>query len=376
LADFNELQELLSYRVLTDVYQEWGRQNATPNPLYDYYVRGTPARQFPADLVEYVVVSAIRQAAPLNLRDNPARMLQPTGKQVRRMVMMRMFNQIQLGMGALQMLREPDNWWLQQKGMTEVNQQLEDLATKQAITKQLVLGKLMTAGTVYVDANGNIQETSTNALWSLSAGIPAANTGQLARANFFPGGTGNIIATKWSDPNALILDQLDELSDAAQRQRTPPLRHVWLFRPNKKWLRNNLQIQKLFNFQVGPERLDNALKDDNFEINNYVFHFMGATYQPAAGPPDNPYIPVNMAIITPELGPWFLNGEGMEYVPRTVGVNGETMQEAMDNLDERYGDFAYLELAHNPVRVNVFAGSNFLYGLKAPNVVFTPTVDF
>ena len=381
MADFNELQEILKYTVLTDMYQEYGRENATPNPLYDYYVGGTPAKPFPADLVEFVVVSAIRQAAPINLRDSPARMMQPTGKSVRRMMMMRMFNSLQLGVGSLQMLRKPEVYELQNKGMDEINQQLEDLGTKQAITKRLICAKGFTGGVIYIDAGGNVLESSTNALWSLNWGVPAANTGQLARSNFFSGGTGNIIATKWSDPSALILDQLDELSDAAQRLRVPPPRHVWLFRPNKKWIRNNLQIQKLYNFQTLANRLDNDLKDDSFEINNYVFHFMGATYQPASGPPDAPYIPVNLAIVTPERGPWFLNGEGMEYVPgesilKQVAPPTGSVSEVMADFDEKYGDFAYLELAHNPLRVNVFAGSNFLFGLKAPNAIFPITCDF
>jgi hypothetical protein len=380
MADFLELREVLDYRFLTTVYEEWGRENITPDPLFDYYVGNREAERFPTDLVEWVVISAIRTPAPLNLRDNPARMIAPTGKSERRSVMIHMFNQIQFGMGVLQMLREPDNWALQNKGLTEIRQQMQDLTTKQALTKRVVLATLLTGGVVYIDAGGNILQSSTNALWSISAGIPAANAGQLARSNFFPGGTGNIIATKWSDPTALMLDQLDELSDAAQRQRTPPPKHIWLFRPNKKWIRNNMQIQKLFNFETGSSRLDNALKDDVFEVNNYVFHFMGTTYSPAAGGLDVPYIPANIALITPDVGPWFLNGTGMELIPTTNIINVmngmATADQAMKDVEEQWGAFSYIQLVGNPGRANIFTGDNWLYGLKAPNVVFTPTVDF
>jgi hypothetical protein len=392
MASFNELNELMSYRALTSLYQDYGRENVTPNPFFDMYVGGRTPENLPTDLVEYVAISAVRTPAPMNLRDNPARMLQPTGKTVRRMVMARMFNQIQFGMGSLQMLRDPENYVLQRMGMRELQQQLEDLATKQLITKHVFLSKVLGGQTIYIGPNGDIQESSSGALYSISSGIPASNVGQIARAGFFPGGVGNIIATAWDDPAALLLDQLDELNDAAQRAKLPPLKHIWLFAKNRKWIRNNTQIKTLFQYTSADNsmRLDRAVAGDTFEIEGYTFHFYNGTYQPTSGGLDIPYIAETQAIITPDVGPWFVHGAGMEYVPSTTALQqfgfsyggdnypnvADAISKGLSGLDEVYGDFGYTELTHGPVRLNLFTGSNFLYGLKNPNAVFAPTVDF
>lgn len=384
MASFGEVVERLQFAALTEMFEEYGRQ-APPNPFFDFYTRGTPT-DFPADQVQFVALQAIRSAAPLNLRGSPARMLQPTGKQIRSLTMMRMFNAVQLSMDAVQMLRKPDQYAYQQKGFEEVSQQMEDAGTRCITAKQLTLAKSFAGGAVYVGAQGQILESSSGAVYTIDLGIPAANKAQLARSAFFSGGSGNIIAQSWDDPTALILDQLDELYDGAARTNVAPPRHVWLFRSNKKWLRNNLQIQKLYNFQVDSNRLDNTLKDDQFEINNYVFHFYGGTYQPSTGGALIPFIPDTMAIITPEPGPWFANGRGMEYVPQRTGLvesgsvegffNPSSLTAALASLDEVYGDFGYVEVAISPTRLNLFSGSNWLYGFKQPNYVFCPTVKF
>jgi len=53
-----------------------------------------------------------------------------------------------------------------------------------------------------------------------------------------------------------------------------------------------------------------------------------------------------------------------------------TFEEAMSKTAKVYGDFAYLRVDDNPVKLTMRMGMNFLYAFADPNAVWMPTVDF
>jgi hypothetical protein len=53
-----------------------------------------------------------------------------------------------------------------------------------------------------------------------------------------------------------------------------------------------------------------------------------------------------------------------------------SVQEALGSLTEVYGQFAYLYLNTNPIKLSLMLGDNFYYGLADTNAVYMLTVDF
>lgn len=370
MAGFTELEQLLDYRALTEVYSEYGRTAAGVNPLFDFYTR-VPSRNFDMDEVEFIKLGTVKDPSQVNFRGNPARRRQPTGKARRALSMLNMFDVLNLKVDSLMFLREPDAWLLQQGGANEIAQQLEDMATAHRYLKWLWIAKNFTGSAVYIDANGDILESSTGAVVTIDNGLPAANQSQVDLSNF--GGSGNAIAAAWDVAGTKLLTQLDVLNHTCvEYQNSEPLRHIWLHPTGKAWVRQNTEILAMYD--AGQERLDRALMGETFEINGYTFHFYGGTYTATDGT-NKPFIPLTKAIITPEPGPWLAQGNGVQIVPKTVDVQpGEFVNFA--GWDKHYGDFAYFQAEHNPPSVNCFAGTNWLWGFRNPASVFAPTVDF
>lgn len=402
MAVLSEIEQILDYRALGAAYREAG-DNGTRNPLFNYYV-GAPTREasteamsiignatdpqsvmeetrkiplassagngsverYPTDTVEYIVMNRQKDPLPLNKKGSPARMVSPTGLQSRRITMSYMFNKIGLTARALQALRDPSNWLLQQMGREEVRRQATDFAIKHAVAKQVYLSKVMVDGIVYLDDNGEILESSSGATTTIDSGVPAGHKAQL---NY--DGSGNLITAAWDVAGTDIMRQLDNLRFAADVENVEPPKHIWLNGQSKFWIRANTEIKSYFS---GVERLDQALMGDSFELNDYVFHFYSGTYTAADGT-DKPYIPTNKAIITPDLGPWFLNAIGMEILPTSIGVYG-SLDESLNSLVEVYGQFGYSRLNENPVELQVYLGDNFQYLFRNPKSVWMPTVDF
>lgn len=399
MADLYDVKSILDYRELTEGYVAWGR-NGTPNPFFEFYTgmsapdvpdesppltgggsvsvnadgstttaAGLP--QYPTDQVEFIKLGRVKDPAPINFRGQPARVLQPTGKSKAELAMLNSFNVISLSMDVMQMLREPDQHILQQRGRTEIAQQFEDFGTRHRVLKQVYVAKSFLGGAIYFNAEGEILESSSGAAITVQTGVPAINLGQLDKADFGTG-SGDIVATAWDQAGAKILTQLEDLAEATEYQNTEPLRHIWLHRSNKKWLRENTEILAFYG--AGQERLDKDLLSDTFEIGNFTFHFYGGTYTAADGT-TKPFIPKDQAIITPDPGGWLAQGVGLQLIPTTLDIRG-TVEEAVASWQEHWGDFAYLLCDHNPASLNMYMGFNWLFGFRNPASVFAPTVDF
>lgn len=374
MADLYELETILDYRTLTETYSDYARQGS-PNPFFDFYTAGQ-VKPFPTDTVEFIKLSQVKDPAPTNLRGNPARMLQPTGKGKRRLTMLNMFNAMQLSMDSMQMLRKPDQWVLQSKGREEIEQQFEDFSTRQRITKQVYLAKSLQSTNIYFDANGDILESSSGAAITVPTGIATSHLDGISKTTFGTG-SGDVFAVSWSDPAAKILDDLDEMNEIGERLGIEPLRHVWMARQNKVYIRNNDQILDMYATAGGNQsRLDNDLKGDMFEVNNYVFHFYGGTYTNTSGNAEL-FIDDGRVIITPDPGVnnWYVQGEGMQYVCNTLQP-AQTLEQLLASFDEKYGDFAYLMPSTNPPSLTLYMGTNWLWGLRNPDSVFAPTAFF
>lgn len=350
------------------MYTGWGRQGGGPNALYDFLIGGLTPQQYRADTVDVVRLTGVLDPAPINYRGQPARVLQPTGKDAARLVMLNAFDTIQLSMDSLMMLRDPENWYLQERGKAEVEQQSRELGMRHTLTKYVYVSKFLLNATIYISKSGVIQEASdSNTQHTISTGLPAANLSQL---NI--GGLGNVISASWATAGTKILDDLDTLTARAVTAGQEPPRHIWMNWADKYLLRNNTQIMASYGQNVNL--FTAALRGDTLEIGNYMFHFFSGAYKAEDGTMKY-YIPQGRAIITPEPGAWLHYGEGLQLVPRSLDVFQDASA-ALANWDDKFGDFAYTLLRVDPIALNLYAGFNMLFGLRNPSCVYAPTIVY
>ena len=358
------LDEVLHPLVVTDMYSTHAGR-FFENPLLETY--GGDARRYRGDRFQFAYHAAARTPAPANLRGQPARVLQATGATQRQVYMVRSFNEIGLSADALQMVRRPEDLSLQEAGREEIRRQMEDFGDRHRLFRAVCLAKTLTAGEIHFDNAGHVVEGVAEAAYTVDLGVPAAHKGDLTH-----GGV-PLIDRAWSESDAAILDQLDAIKVAAQEDGAPEPRHLWLHHSAKRHLRANAQLQSYL--QGSAERIDAVLRGSVIdELAGWTWHFYSGAYRTADGA-SRPFIPEGRAVMTPDPGPWLRAADGSELLPTYVGPRA-TVDEALADVEEVFGDFAYVLLDDNPTRLVLRMGANFAYALAEPKAVWMPTIDF
>lgn len=364
MATTYELQEILHPRVISEAYREEASRFFN-NPLVTYYSQ--QIRDYTGDRFEFAYRAAMNEPAPANLRGQPARVLQPTGLAERRVYMLHAFNEVGLSMDALQMIRRPNDVTLQQKGRQEIQRQFEDFGDRHLIFRAVCLAKTFTEGRLHFNAEGQILESSANAVYSVDFGVDDSHREQL------DDGSGDLITTAWSNSSAKILDDLDDLRIRAEAENAGEPRHIWLHHSAKRWFRDNTQLKDYV--QGSPEKVDRVLAGSMIEdLNGWTWHFFSGTYLAVDGT-TKPYIPKDQAIITPDVGPWLRAVNGSELITSFEGVRS-SLDDAVGEITEVFGDFAYVKLVDNPTKLVLRMGTNFVYAFANPNAIWMPRVDF
>lgn len=359
-----ELEEILHPRVITETY----RQEACRffhNPLVEFYSSQT--REWSGDRYEFAYREAMKEPAPANFRGQPARVLQPTGSTERRVYLLHAFNEVGLSTEALRMIRRPTDQTLQEQGRREIRFQMEQFGDRHRLFRALCLAKTLTQGEIHFDAAGHVLESNSGASYSVDFAVPASHKQQL------DGGSGAIIDKAWSDASAKILDDLDTVRMQAEEENAEEPRHIWLHHTAKRWLRDNTQLQSYV--QGSAEKVDQVLRGSMIEdLNGWTWHFFSGTYSGFDGV-TRPFIPKDQAIMTPDVGPWLRAVDGSELIAGFEGIH-PGIDDAMGEISEVHGDFAYVRLVDNPTKLVLRMGTNFVYAFANPSAVWMPTVDF
>lgn len=364
MASTYSLEEILHPRVITEAYREEAGRFFS-NPLVDYY--SGQIREYTGDRFEFAFRAAMKEPAPANLRGQAARVLQPTGLAERRVYMLHAFNEVGLSMDALQMIRRPNDETLQRKGREEIQRQFEDFGDRHRIFRAVCLAKTLSQGVIHFNTDGQVLESATGAAYSVDFGVPATRKGQLDP------GSGAIIGLPWDNPAARILDDLDDIRIQAESEGVGEPRHIWLHHAAKRWLRDNTQLQEYV--KGSPEMVERVLAGSMIEdLNGWTWHFFSGTYQAADGS-SKPYIPLTQAILTPDIGPWLRAVNGSELITGFEGIRS-SVDEALGEITEVFGDFAYVKLVDNPTKLVLRMGTNFVHAFANPGSVWMPTVDF
>jgi hypothetical protein len=367
MSDVSELREVLTPQFLSRTYSRIAAATLS-NPMLDLYSRPT---EYDGDEIDMVVFDDIREPAPVNPRGAPARTLDAAGAARRRFVPIHVFNEVTVPMAAVEFLRRPESRAVQDRGLQELRRQMDLFGRRHRSLRGVVLAQALTRGRIHWDReSGRILDAAGPGAETVELGVPDSHRETLAHPAF---AGSDIIEQSWSDPAAKILTQLENIREAAEFDKAPIPRHVWLHPQAKRWLRANTEIGGFL--RSSPTRSEEALAGfgDAIEIADFVFHFFGGTWE---GPDGNlrPLIPKDTAAITPDPGDWFRHYETSETVPLADGVIG-SFDSIFSSTTRVYGDFAYLRIADNPVKVTMRMGMNFLYAFADPAAVWCPLIQ-
>ena len=171
--------------------------------------------------------------------------------------------------------------------------------------------------------NMNLVATASGTDISVSMQVPAAHTGQLAVGS----GGANVIGTSWATSNADLIAQLMQLQHYAAKVNGRRLKHIWVNGNTGQYLFKNSVIQavggsvyRIFDTlnpnteitegqkfpDTGVSVVFRGLPDYTFHIYNqgYVSAGTGESFSAQTGANWTPFIPDNVAIITPDPGDW------------------------------------------------------------------------
>jgi hypothetical protein len=373
MADLKALAEVLDFTALTEMYRQAANYDSTENQLYNFYASGAAERS-ETKKFQFIYDADQLKVAPFNYPDAKAHKLDLEALSEKEIELMQAFNTISLSGDALLALRDPSNNVLQARGIQEVRRQVEHFAAKHQRLRYLTLAKAF-SGTLWVDAQGRILESSSNAVRTVSFGLPAGHTGALAKATLGVSaqlGAGNIIAANWDTTSADIFAQLDELRRAAMLLALPVPRHIWVNSAAKTWLRAQATWST---WAKANERAAEQVLSGNFaeDINGWTWHFWDGAYKNVSDAMAY-YIPDTRAVITPDPGPWFTLAEGVTMVPTSLDI-AQSAESALASLEPVQGKYAYAAVEHNPARLDVFMGDAFITAFKEPGAVWYPTVS-
>jgi hypothetical protein len=352
-----ELHELLHPHVVTASYAE--RAGGRTYMLTDYYFNNP--EEVDDDEFDLVYFPAMMDQAPGNVAGGEARVLNPGKGTTRKCGINIQFNKIPVGADALTALREPDSLALQKKGATSVKRVFDDFSERHNIYRELVVSRILTLGFFYATPDGYIQEGSTGLKFDF--GVGANNQGNL----------NGIIDLLWSNAAADIPHHFEEIDYQASLLNAEKPTEVWMHPIAKDALRQNDLFQEWaeFNQKVTDVVLQGDIIPGLWGKN---WHFYDGVYRGADGVM-HPYIAttgVGSCFITPPPGPWLRPVEGKTLVPNSFSIQ-PGYQQALNEMEEIYGRFAYAKVGHDPAQVEMYMGDKFGIFFANPNAVWQPT---
>ena len=357
--------DLLDPQVLSSAYQQM--QTTKPTLLGDTFL--TNPEQIPGDSFELFIDPFESKPAPMNTPGAEARVIQASGADSKVQTLFASFNKLAFSEKVMYALREPDSPTLQRQGRTEIRRQMEHFKARQMLTKEVALAKILSVGTVYLNENGDILESSSGAVVSADFNIAAGHKSQLD----WDGG-GDLITASWATDGTSIATHIETIKIAAQKQGVPTPKHIWCNSNMKTHLRSNTEFQTWASASANISE-QTAAGETIQGLFGMTWHFYDGTYQNASGT-ETLLIPDNIAIFTPDpTDSVFRVTQGLTMVPSQIGVTA-SIEEALGNLMEVYGEYAYAKLTDDPIQLLAYMGDKWGFHLADPNAIWIGTVVF
>lgn len=352
--------ELILPDNLTSAYRQ--REGTRPTPLTDAFFVNPGV--CPTDTCEFFYDPADDGVAPLNHPGAEARIVTIGDGETRTMSLFTVFNKIAFSDDVMHALSEPDSRQLQRKGQREMDRTMGKFVERHRALKELIIARVLTDGVVHYDGQGRILSSSSGAAASASFGVPAGNQGTI----------GGLIGDDelFDNPSADIPEVLSAIDEAAEAASMPIPTDVWCHRSNIPGLQNNTKYQT---WAVrNPAHAERVLSGGIIEeLWGKTWHFVGHRYNDPVTGVSTPFIPTTKAILTPPANSnVFRRENGITNVPGDINVKA-TWQEALANLKEMVGQYAYAKLIDDPIKLLAYLGDKFVFGLNEPQAIYQAT---
>lgn len=298
---------------------------------------------------QYEIFDGTRSLAPMSAKDAPPTSVnrKPVGTQP--ITVPRQYNRIGVNDNELFGTRDLGRAYSQpvaSRGQAYFARQVNYLQTRMMNNMEFMLSRMFDSGfDIKPLASGSSQlvldDAGSGALGAVTnqSLVPAANKGQI----------GGIIATSWANPTANIPEQFQEIQKRAAQVNGRRITDVWLNGTTFKHLLTNSVIQavggsvnRIFNIMDPSSNVTDmqrvpdtgystvvfgGLPDIRFHVYNQGYVTPGTDEQFAnqTGANWTPFIPDNVAIMTPAPGDWLDMVEGSELVQFNLSERNSKM---------------------------------------------------
>lgn len=364
-------ETILGYEEMTGMYRSLP---SLPNLFFTNQFYRNP-KPIWGDTASMITISATNTPGQMNTRGAAAKIIQPKGGGKRDFSIFHRFDEMPIEFQALMNIRQFDNPTLMQMGKDVIDLQLEELANKNRLAKEVILSCIFMFNRVNIDGSGNILfpsvHATTGAITDASGTVISADFG-IADAN--RGNLGGIIAAQWSTAGTSIMDQLENLDRQSGINGAPKVTDIYVNSLHKADLRANTEFNdwaKYTNVQNYSAQVLSNFSDDMLVVFGKRFHFISGTFVDSAGTTRD-IVPQNLALMLPDAGDWIQPLTGMVPVPTGQGLCSAATP--LEDFTPKSGEYAYGYSNHNPPRVSVFGGDSFGMGFKNPNAIYVGKV--
>lgn len=357
------LNEVLGYKALTGVIQDT-RGGVPVEWLLPAFL--TMTRPVKGASASYTKISSSRKTARAVHRGSPSKARDLTGVSEVPVNLWHSYEHHIHRNEVFDAIRNYDNPEAQAMGQAEIDRKTREHRQIFDNTRVSMIASIFRYGIIYFDADGDLLHSSSNAVLSIDFGVPAANKNQL----------GGVIATKWSDVAANIIQQIKALKVTALKTSGYPLKYAFYGSSIIDWLMKNTALKAY----IGG----NSAYDQSFTNLEIPPGFLGLTWIPIesaffedAGGTTRDWFLDETVVFTPTPTPdWWEILEGTFPVPTSLGNVGGDATAMLSNLRDVNGKFSYAKLIDEPPGIKHYMGDTMLPVLKVPTAIYIADVDF
>lgn len=351
----------------------------------------TPTRKVSGNYGTYHMTVGERRAARVTNYGAPAQTYEPTGISEVPVNFLHSFQDFPITPSALMNLMDEGNENRQKIGMETIGRQTGDFARTFRNLRVAAIMMMLANGKIMTDGLGRLTVDSTKAARTINYNIPAQNQGNLPIPRYTLNSAGKLVVTSspiinalWSSTSTSILQQINNLKQAAALLTGFPIKHAFCGVNVKHYLFNNTEYQ---NYMERNPMAQKAIMDNKIPegLADVQWHEMSESFysqdlpNPGAALSPNQAIPIfnpNAVVFTPSFDePWYELIEGSFPIP-TGDIMAKDAMELMDSLEEAFGHFGFAKMGTDkqPSSVVEYQGDTFLPAILVPYAIFQAIV--
>ncbi len=351
----------------------------------------TPTRKVSGNYGTYHMTVGERRAARVTNYGAPAQTYEPTGISEVPVNFIHSFQDMPITPSALMNLLDEGNENRQKIGMETIGRQTGDFARTFRNLRVASIMMMLANGKIMTDGLGRLTMDSTKATRTVNFQIPAQNQGNLPIPRYVQNSAGKsvvtsapIISALWSTASTNILQQINNLKQAAALLTGFPLKHAFIGVNVKNYLFSNTLYQEYLKFNPAAQAalINNEVPNGLADL---VWHEMSESFysqdlpNPGTALSPNAAIPIfgpNSVVFTPGFDePWYELIEGSFTIP-TDSLMAKDAMELIDSLEEAFGHFGFAKMGvdKQPSTIVEYQGDTFLPVITVPYSIFQATV--